>query len=388
MSAIDHRASSRAPDQGPSHAFGRRRTACALTLAASVLVTAACQSSPTAQSTAAQSTFPPAPPPSEAPVGDVGTLGPQEPYVATPQPFETCATEPAAVESKPMYLAFIFDKSGSMAVAGSPKWDSAKAASRAFFEAPDSAGVHASLTFFPSDFDIACGPDVYETPTVPMTALPSTDFGQSLDAQFPNGGTPTHEALEGAIVYAQKEAANEAKDGKVAIVLVTDGLPESGCAEDTVDCVSAIAASVAETLPTYVIGVGGELTSLTQIAAAGGTKSAFIVDTNAPEQIQRDFLGAINAIKMSNISCDYAIPSAPSGKEIDPDKVNVVHHLDSGDTTLAYNPQCDAGAGWHYDDPNAPKHIQLCDVSCRDANNTPGELRVQFGCAARVDPIK
>lgn len=318
---------------------------------------------------------------------EVGTLGPRTESPSAPEAFETCATETATVESKPIYLAFVFDKSGSMVANGSPKWDAAKAASKAFFEAQESAGVSASLTFFPDQLDYACGPDAYETPTVAMTALPSPTFGTSLDAQFPNGGTPTHAALDGAIHYAQEVASNEGKDGKVAIVLVTDGLPESNCAGNSVPAVAALAATVAQTLPTYVIGVGGELTSLTEIAAGGGTTSAFIVNANAPAQIQADFLAAINAIKLSAFSCDYAIPSPPSGERLDRDKVNVVHRVDTTADTLTYDPKCTSGVGWHYDDEAAPTRIELCEKSCATAKSTPGKLEVLFGCAAKTSRV-
>lgn len=326
--------------------------------------------------------------------GAVGVLGTPEPDTnAAAADFQTCATAEATVESRPIYLVFMFDKSGSMVADNSPKWNSAKAASKAFFTAPESAGVNASLTFFPDQLDYTCGPDVYAKPTVAMKALPSNDFGASLDAQFPNGGTPTHDALDGAIHYAQTVAANEGKDGKVAVVLVTDGLPESDCVGNSVPAVAALASSVAQTVPTYVIGVGDELTSLTEIAAGGGTKSAFIVNTNAPEQIQTDFLAAINAIKLSAFSCDYAVPTPPSGQQLNKDQVDVVHlpadrTVATDQDKLTYNPTCKGGAGWHYDDAEAPKRIELCNASCDDAKSRPGKLQVRFGCAPTEPRIK
>lgn len=318
-------------------------------------------------------------------VGDLGTGG--EPPAA-PTGYDTCATETASVESKPIYLVFIFDKSGSMVADNSPKWESAKAASKAFFQAQESTGVHASLTFFPDKLNYSCTAEAYAPPTVAMTALPSADFGKSLDQQFPNGDTPTEAALGGAIQYAKTVAANEAKDGRVAIVLVTDGIPDSTCNDNSVPAVAQLAASVAQTVPTYVIGVGNELTSLTQIAEGGGTKSAFIVNTNAPEQIQTDFLSAVNAIKLSAIACDYAIPPAPSGQTIDRNRVTVVHRVDMTANTLAYNPGCSGGAGWHYDDEATPRSIQLCDASCTTAKTTPGKLEVSFGCADQLRTVR
>ena len=302
--------------------------------------------------------------------------------------FDSCVTNTAAAEAKPVHLVFMFDKSGSMTANGSPKWTSAKAASKAFFESADSKGVHASLSFFPDQESYSCDASAYRTPKVGMTPLPSAALGESLDAQTPNGGTPTRVALEGAIAYGQDVAASEAKDGKVAIVLVTDGLPESACAGSSVGAVKDLASTVATTIPTYVIGVGDELTSLKEIAAGGGTKDAFIVDTISPEQIQQDFLAAINAIKQAAIACDYAIPPPPAGEQLDRERVNVVFKSGGGADTFAYNPSCDGGTGWRYDDPAAPKRIVLCDSSCSSVKTKPGRMEVLFGCATRTSAVK
>ncbi len=303
--------------------------------------------------------------------------------------FESCATKTAAAEAKPVYLVFMFDKSESMTIDGSPKWSSAKAASKAFFESADSKGVHASLSFFPDREQLySCDAAAYRAPSVAMVSLPSPALGQSLDAQTPNGDTPTRVALGGAIAYAQDIAAAEAKDGKVAIVLVTDGLPDSICDDSSIGAVKELAATVAATIPTYVIGVGDELTNLHEIAMGGGTKRAFIVDTVTPQQIQQDFLSAINAIKQSALACDFEIPSPPEGEQLDRNQVNVVYQSGGGADTFAYNPSCDAGTGWRYDDPNAPKHIVLCDASCQSVKTNPGQIQVLFGCATRTVGVK
>lgn len=300
----------------------------------------------------------------------------------------SCATTTAAAEASPVYLVFMFDKSGSMAASGSPKWTSAKAASKAFFESADSKGVHASLAFFPDQESYSCDASAYRTPSVAMTSLPSAALGTSLDAQTPSGGTPTRVALEGAIAYAQEVAASEAKNGKVAIVLVTDGLPDSSCEGSSVGAVKDLASTVASTIPTYVIGVGDELTSLQEIAAGGGTKDAFLVDTISPQQIQQDFLAAINAIRQSALACDYAIPPPPAGQQLDRDQVNVVYKSGGGADAFAYNPSCGGGTGWRYDDPDAPKRIVLCDGSCTSVKTNPGKMEVLFGCATRTVDVK
>jgi len=302
--------------------------------------------------------------------------------------FQSCATKTATAEAKPVYLVFMFDRSGSMTANGTPKWTSAKAASRAFFESAESKGVHASISFFPDQDAYSCDASAYRTPNVAMSALPSATLGASLDAQVPDGDTPTRAALGGAIAYAQEVAAGEAQDGKVAVVLVTDGLPDSTCTGNSVAAVKELASTVATTIPTYVIGVGDQLTSLQEIAAGGGTKSAFIVDTISPQQIQQDFLAAINAIRQAAVACDYEIPPPPSGEQLDRDKVNVLFKSQSGADPFAYNPSCSGGTGWRYDEPEAPKRIVLCDASCASVKTGAGEIEVLFGCATRTASLK
>jgi hypothetical protein len=297
-----------------------------------------------------------------------------------------CATQSATAEARPVYLVFMFDKSGSMVAFGSPKWSSSKAATKAFFESPQSKGISASLTFFPVG-NSSCSVGDYATPKVPMAALPSTTFGQQLDAQNPNGSTPTRPALEGAISYAQKVATGQGKDGKVAIVLVTDGIPE-GCSNNSISNVKALAAGVAATIPTYVIGVGKELASLNDIAVGGGTKSAFIINVNNPAQIQADFTKAIDQIKASALTCDYKIPAAPAGETFDRSKVNVQHVTSGATDTLSYNQACTGGTGWQYDDANNPTRILLCDGSCDGVKAKAGKVDILFGCATQTGPVK
>ena len=300
-----------------------------------------------------------------------------------------CATQSATAEARPVYLVFMFDRSGSMTSNGSPKWSSAKAASKAFFESADSKGISASLTFFPDRTDYSCNVPDYDTPKVSMAALPSPSFGQKLDAEIPGGGTPTYQALQGAISYAQDVATGQGKDGKVAIVLVTDGLPDSGCGNTAISSVKSLVSSVAATLPTYVIGVGSALSNLNDIAAGGGTTSALIVPVDNPSQIQADFTKAINQIKASALTCDYKIPAAPAGAAFDRAKVNVQHTPAGGGAgTLTYNQACTGGAGWQYDDANNPTRIILCGGTCDGVKSKAGKVDILFGCATQTGPVK
>ena len=319
--------------------------------------------------------------------GDNG-LGGDDGNTTSPD-LKACATQTAAAEAKPVYLVFMFDKSGSMTQGGSPKWSSSKAATKAFFESNDSKGISASLSFFPDQENYSCSTSAYATPQVAMAALPNTQFASAMDAQFPAGGTPTYQAMQGAIGYAQGIASGQGKDGTVAIVLVTDGLPQADCSNTSIASVKSLAASVASTIPTYVIGVGDALANLNEIAIGGNTKAALVVSQTNPAQVQADFTKAINQIKASALTCDYKIPAAPAGSTFDRAKVNVQHTPAGGaPAVLAYNQACTGGTGWKYDDANNPTRILLCDDSCNGVKGGTGKVDILFGCATQSGPVK
>lgn len=322
-----------------------------------------------------------------------GTFGSPPPDGGTPDEvpigdFEKCATSSAKADASPAYLVFMFDRSGSMVVGD--RWSACKSATEAFFESPDSAGLTASLHYFPLPGRLGglvpnCDASAYAKPEVPMTSLPNATFKSSLDKQQPTGVTPTGPALSGAVQYAQQIAQGPAKNGKVAIVLVSDGDPE-GCGENMAS-VSQIASGVAQKIPTYVIGVG-DVNNLHAIAKAGGTNQAFIVPAGDPSKIQADFRAAIGAIRLSAVSCDYTIPAPPKGEKLDRDKVNVIYQSADGKKALAYNQSCNGGKGWRYDDQNAPKRILICGDSCETIKSKPGNVDVVFGCETRVGGVK
>src|SRR5512140_3141599 len=197
-----------------------------------------------------------------------------------------CAATKAAATALPVYLVIMFDRSGSMDQQS--KWTSCVAGMEQFFAAPASAGLYASLQFFtqPNECSIAA----YATPAVPMTALPNAPpFNAAINAISPSGFTPTLPALKGAVQYAQTVKAGLTHGERVAVVLVTDGDPNH-CSTDPNNAaaaaaeVGAFAATVAATIPTYVIGVGTDAANLLAIATGGGTAPPIMVSTTNPAQ--------------------------------------------------------------------------------------------------------
>src|SRR5262249_11000551 len=128
----------------------------------------------------------------------------------------------------------------------------------------------------------------YAKPAVPIAAL-NGNAGKISAAiagiKSRGGGTPTTQALTGAIEYAAGwEKAHSTH--KPIVVFATDGLP-SGC-NSSVDSAAMAAADGLKGKPsiqTYVIGVfapadKASVPNLNSFAKNGGTGSAFIVDTS------------------------------------------------------------------------------------------------------------
>jgi hypothetical protein len=147
-------------------------------------------------------------------------------------------------------------------------------------------------------------------------------------------------------------------------------------------------------VPTYVIGVGKQLTRLDMIAEAGATSQAYLVATTKNEagtsaaQAESDFESALDVIRSSQAICDLPIPAPPAGESLDFMKVNVVYNANGQSQTLPYVPDCagDSGTaqGWRYDDPRSPKRIVLCPGTCGPVQATAtGQLSVELGCATQ-----
>jgi hypothetical protein len=308
-------------------------------------------------------------------------------------PNGACAQAIVKTKVIPALLAFMFDRSGSMTDSvggGLTKWTALTPALEAFFGDPRSAGLSASLQFFPQSAE--CTVSAYAAALVPMTALPAgAVFTNPITATAPTGDTPTLPALEGAFQYAAQEQAQN-PGANVAVVLVTDGEPHDSCGS-TVATVAAAAQQHAAQVPTYVIGIGKKLTSLDMIAQAGGTKQAFLVSTtNYPEagagvsQTESDFVNALASIRSSQGSCRVPIPSPPTGQTLDFHKINVLRSSNNGQPeTLTYDPGCGAaagsGSGWHYDNQQNPTAIVLCPDSCTAIQtDATSQLSVELGC--------
>lgn len=218
----------------------------------------------------------------------------------------------------PLDLFFLVDKSGSMIQ--NNKSQNVSAALVAFANDPAYAAVDLAVGYFPltvpglpgfccEDTDcgsygpcvstvapmtgcthpfgdcqgLTCQASWYAKPEVPFILPPDhSPFAGSIQAMTtPGGGTPTAPALQGVMQYvATWVQANPGR--KAAVVLATDGDP-TGCTANTVQDVSNVASTALaqNAIRTFVIGVGTSLTSMNQVAQAGGTGQAFVLDETA-----------------------------------------------------------------------------------------------------------
>lgn len=359
-----------------------------------------------------------------------------------------CKTSENAADLRPVYLGVAFDVSGSMGQLDCPqwfhdptvKWTPVVEATAAFLEDSSATNIHASLALFPSEGTTSekCQVAKYETPGVAMTGLPSLAFRQALDAYGTAGGigvtdayklplpggqyvgvngrgyawrghTPTAAALAGTANYL-KTLRGADTESVYAIVLVTDGMPSNCSGLD----INTIATSIHDVdgIPIYVIGVknpttppasvpwdngwdcagGGTplvpdpnaLTNLDNIAVAGGTTSATLIDTGNPAATKAVLLDQMQKIRAKSISCELTRPPPPAGETFDPEKVNVRYDSKTSSTPLVYSADCTGENGWRYKSP-ANDTIELCASSCQKVQSDPwAKVNVEFGCVRRT----
>ncbi len=321
---------------------------------------------------------------------------------------EGCVGSAYEPEYTPLDIYVLFDQSGSMCICVDPmrdsgcggddcnqiRFDAIEDALERFMTDDESTGIGMALGFFGFDTpgEITCDPAAYEEPAVSWGVLPAHagSITDAIDAVEPIGETPTDAALEGACAVATARKAAEPSH-KVVVLLVTDGHPEAPISCDQLDvCCPTMEASTAMTsacleeagIETYVLGVGPFLENLSEIAEAGGTEAAYLVQEG---EVSDRVLEALNAIRADAvIPCELQIPAPPAGENLDYDQVNVLF----ADATcegrtfgrVTGPSACGDADGWHYDDPVSPERILLCPRSCDRVSVPGGQLVMQLGC--------
>ncbi len=339
-----------------------------------------------------------------------GTIGSGN---GTIDPGMACATGTASAALSGVNMFVMFDRSSSMndrANANGTRWDVTSAALKAFFGSNEASGLQLALRFFPHDSpapgcnqdgcdEAACG-----TPLVGLAAL--TAESAPADAQekalvdatnasapgMAGQGTPIFAALGGALQWAAAQRQKTPNENSV-VVLVTDG-EANGCNDDIGDIAQLAADAFANNgVRTYAIGLtGSQQRDINQIARAGGTESGIFVSDG--DGTQQQLLDALGDIRGEVLDCDFAVPTAKPGVEVNLNLVNVNFTPSGGGapSTLAQvgdAAACSDRAGWYYDDPANPSRIILCPSSCTTVTaDAMAKLDILLGCATVTEVPK
>ncbi len=319
-----------------------------------------------------------------------------------------CASSSQKGEQQGLNAYMMLDYSGSMVGA---KWTGVTNAINSFvgqattgisvgmqyFGLPDQADSGISIGGININIGDSCDPNVYATPAIEIAPLPgvASMITASLASHtLPNTSTPTGPALQGAIDHATAWAKTHSSDVTI-VILATDGDPsecDNNMGSSLLAEVEAIATAGAAATPkilTFVIGVGTDTSNLNGIATAGGTGSAFIVDTSM--DVSTQFLAALNKIRGAALGCQYKIP-APKAGSVNFQQVNVQFTPANGKPEVvpqvSDKSKCPAsGDAWYYDNPANPTEILLCTTTCGTVS-AGGEVDVLTGCQTITEPTK
>ncbi|HMA95824.1 MAG TPA: vWA domain-containing protein [Polyangiaceae bacterium] len=331
---------------------------------------------------------------------------------------QACSFEAFETENVPLDIFVMFDRSGSMCscvdppMNGNPcpdptckktRLQAIREAMSAFMVDNGSNGLGIGLGYFGQQPIGAadCRPETYAVPSVTISGLPenSTSMMASLNTADPIGETPTGGAIRGACTYARQWKSAHA-EREVVILFVTDGEPkapvtcpngEGACCPTLVDANQAAAECLSGSIriKTYVLGVGPFLQNLDQIANAGGTSRAYLVEGG---DVAQEVLNALNEIRgNATIPCDFALPTSDPGRQVDLGKINIAYANSDCNGRVFYHVEsanaCTGQGGWYYDNPNQPSRVQLCPSSCNEVSGPSGKLAFYIGCNTLQTPL-
>jgi len=323
-----------------------------------------------------------------------------------------CGGETFEGTSVPLDIYIMFDQSGSMCACLDPgagqlciddcnitRLDAVRQAIEQFIVDPSSDGIGVGLGLFGQQpiGMTSCDVDAYEPPLVTVGTLPdqAASLSDALRLLEPTGETPTGPALRGACAYATDYRTTTVQH-QVVLLLLTDGRPEapSTCRGGVGQCCPSIDDAVqaaeecraTEGIRTFVLGVGPLLDNLGQIAVAGGTERAYLVQGG---DVGAEVLNALNRIRGdAAIPCELALPEPPRGEALALDEVNLEHEGALCERTpfsaVTSAADCGDDDGWYYDDPVSPGRILLCPRSCDRVSGPGGNLYYSVGCDTRI----
>lgn len=330
-----------------------------------------------------------------------------------------CGGGKAKTAKSPVFFEFVVDGSGSML---GTKKDAQEAALKAVFEQIRNDSCNSTFPALCSGNNAADVKDstqgvgmLFFGPAGTYPGPQDVNIGFVDNAQlaalfgrvsnFPNGSTPTMEALQGGYSVLDNLVPFPPlpTKGKKVVILMSDGEPN-----DDTGIVQMVGqkAKQADPITTFSVYVGdlGTFSStalkfMTDVAVAGGSAPQgcdqtatnpnnfchFQITPGAKpvSQVKQDFIDALNTIRGLASACELDISLVDKdGRPADPEKVNV-RFVDKDDETKVIKDSIprDGTNGWTYDDDSNPTKVILHGSYCDEARaNKSIKPDVQLGC--------
>lgn len=328
-----------------------------------------------------------------------------------------CGGGKAKTAKSPVFFEFVVDGSGSMF---GTKKDAQEAALKAVFEqirndscnqvfpnlcdgnkpadVKDNTQGVGMLFFGPSG--TYPGPDDVNIGFVDNAQLAALFARVS---KFPDGSTPTFEALTGGYKVLDNLVPFPPlpTKAKKVVILMSDGAPNSATGITQLVQQKAQQADPITTFSVYVGELSGSTTALkfmTDVALAGGTAPQgcdptatnvnnfchFQITPGAKttQQVAQEFVAALNTIRGLASACELDITLVDKdGRPADPTKVNVSFVAKDDEDKIIKDIPKDGTNGWTYDDDENPTKIILHGSYCEEARaNSSVTIGVQMGC--------
>ena len=262
-------------------------------------------------------------------------------------PDGACASRSFDGKKLPLAIALVFDQSSSMSSGG--RIGIARAGIEKAFAGPTTDDVAVGLFRFGYiDGLSGCTDDTTPTFAPQPLATGRAALFAAIDKLEASGATPTFSALDDAYAWLKPRVASKAApyDGKVAVVLVTDGAPTCG-SHTPEEFFELVAGGRKAGIDTFIIGLPGsgepfyagtgggppgdnpDTTAVLSKMAASGTDAASL-----PPSCERDpvlskkvtrpcyydlessgfstaaLAAALDGIRKASGSCEYAMPAA------------------------------------------------------------------------------
>jgi hypothetical protein len=302
---------------------------------------------------------------------------------------EECAsfTASATIGKKPADIIFVVDNSPSMV----EEADAVQARLNDFSEQIVDAGIDMRvllLTAYPNP-NVAPSIDtgICVEPPLGGGGCPSDDDNQPLFAHLHENIGSSH-ALQKIIdtqgVWAPMMRADSAKH----IIVVSD--------DDSYLTADGFDAQFRAFDPSYEGYALHGIVSLSNCAASDTIGAEYIALAEltggvlgdlCDQEFQPLFDTLTTAVlEGTNLACDWEMPVAPEGNEIDPESVEVLLEVDGAPLGPDHVVSADACAGvdhgWYYDDAEAPTRIVACPQTCTALQEaSDATLDIEVGCA-------